>query len=64
MDMSTRYRVIREGTDGVGNNYGGSFLFFEDAVRNAERLTIQGEESWIVVRKSDGKVVWRPGGDV
>jgi len=59
--MSTRYVVIREGTDGLGNNYGGSYLYLKDAVLNAEWLTIQGEESWIVIRKKDGKVVWRPG---
>ena len=59
--MTRKYEVIREGIAGECADYGGSYETLKAAIWEAKEAAKRLGGVWIVRRRSDGKVVWRPG---
>ena len=53
------YIVIRKGTNGLCENYGGTHRTLKGAIWYAKELKRRFGGEWVVVRVRDGKTVWR-----
>lgn len=59
--MSNKYEIWLDGALDEPSGYGGKFRTLNEAILNAKKRARQFGGEWIVVRRRDGKIVWRPG---